>query len=62
MSGKEASRCDFLVKLILTRENSSMSAWIGTKQYLDYFNSPDSNLQGGVCIISSHSGRPDGEY
>lgn len=27
---------------------SSMSAWIGANQYLDYFNSPDSILQGGV--------------
>lgn len=27
---------------------SSMSAWIGTDQYLEYFNSPDSDLQGGV--------------
>jgi hypothetical protein len=27
-----------------------MSAWIGTKQYLDYFDSPDSNLQGGVSV------------
>jgi len=24
---------------------SSMSAWIGTPQYTDYFNSPDSELQ-----------------
>jgi len=24
---------------------SSMSAWIGTQQYNDYFNSPDSSLQ-----------------
>ena len=27
---------------------SSMSAWIGAPQYLKYFDSPDSNLQGGV--------------
>ncbi|KAJ9250747.1 hypothetical protein DTO195F2_8036 [Paecilomyces variotii] len=27
---------------------SSMSAWIGSKQYLDYFDNPDSNLQGGI--------------
>ncbi|KAE8415176.1 general substrate transporter [Aspergillus pseudocaelatus] len=32
---------------------SSMSAWIGTKQYLDYFNSPDSNLQGGITASMS---------
>ena len=25
-----------------------MSAWIATDQYLDYFNSPGSTLQGGV--------------
>lgn len=28
-----------------------MSAWIGTDQYLDYFNHPDSNLQGGVGLL-----------
>jgi hypothetical protein len=27
---------------------SSMSAWIGSDQYLDYFNYPDPNMQGGV--------------
>ena len=27
---------------------SSMSAWIGTDQYLEYFHHPDSDLQGGV--------------
>lgn len=27
---------------------SSMSAWIGRDQYLDYFNHPDANMQGGV--------------
>ncbi|KAH2539008.1 hypothetical protein KXW97_005365 [Aspergillus fumigatus] len=32
---------------------SSMSAWIGTHQYLDYFNSPDSNLQGGITASMS---------
>ncbi|GES65206.1 sugar transporter [Aspergillus terreus] len=32
---------------------SSMSAWIGTRQYLDYFNSPDSNLQGGITASMS---------
>ncbi|KAF7168368.1 hypothetical protein CNMCM6106_003606 [Aspergillus hiratsukae] len=32
---------------------SSMSAWIGTTQYLDYFNSPDSNLQGGITASMS---------
>lgn len=25
-----------------------MSAWIGVDTYMDYFGSPDSNLQGGV--------------
>jgi hypothetical protein len=29
---------------------SSMSAWIGQEQYLEYFNHPDSNLQGGVSL------------
>ena len=32
---------------------SSMSAWIGTDQYLEYFNSPDSNLQGGITASMS---------
>ncbi|PYH47020.1 sugar porter family MFS transporter [Aspergillus saccharolyticus JOP 1030-1] len=32
---------------------SSMSAWIGTDQYLDYFNYPDSNLQGGITASMS---------
>lgn len=32
---------------------SSMSAWIGTKQYNEYFNRPDSDLQGGVCLSFS---------
>ncbi|KAL5358552.1 general substrate transporter [Aspergillus floccosus] len=32
---------------------SSMSAWIGARQYLDYFNSPDSNLQGGITASMS---------
>ena len=27
---------------------SSMSAWIGRDQYLNYFNHPDANMQGGV--------------
>lgn len=27
---------------------SSMSAWIGAEQYLEYFDHPDSDLQGGV--------------
>lgn len=31
---------------------SSMSAWIDTPQYMDYFNSPNSTLQGGVSSIS----------
>ncbi|KAI9045965.1 sugar porter family MFS transporter [Aspergillus affinis] len=32
---------------------SSMSAWIGTQQYLDYFDHPDSNLQGGITASMS---------
>ncbi|KAF2207095.1 hypothetical protein CERZMDRAFT_51861 [Cercospora zeae-maydis SCOH1-5] len=32
---------------------SSMSAWLGTNQYNDYFNSPDSNLQGGITASMS---------
>jgi len=32
---------------------SSMSAWIGTNQYLDYFDSPNSNLQGGITASMS---------
>ena len=32
---------------------SSMSAWIGADQYLDYFNSPNSNLQGGITASMS---------
>ncbi|OKL62525.1 hypothetical protein UA08_02415 [Talaromyces atroroseus] len=32
---------------------SSMSAWIGSEQYLDYFNYPDSNLQGGITASMS---------
>lgn len=31
---------------------SSMSAWIDQKQYLEYFNYPNSNLQGGVSCNS----------
>ncbi|GAT22938.1 sugar transporter [Aspergillus luchuensis] len=30
-----------------------MSAWIGTDQYLEYFNSPDSDLQGGITASMS---------
>ncbi|KAL1644684.1 hypothetical protein SLS58_004145 [Diplodia intermedia] len=29
---------------------SSMSAWIGTEQYAEYFNHPSSDLQGGVSV------------
>lgn len=29
---------------------SSMSAWIGAEQYLEYFGHPDSDLQGGVRL------------
>ncbi|KAK9257627.1 Snf3p [Lipomyces tetrasporus] len=32
---------------------SSMSAIIGTQQYLDYFNEPDSTLQGGITASMS---------
>jgi MFS family permease len=32
---------------------SSMSAWLDADQYLDYFNSPDSNLQGGITASMS---------
>lgn len=32
---------------------SSMSAWIGTDQYTEYFNHPDSNLQGGITASMS---------
>jgi len=31
---------------------SSMSAWIDQEQYLEYFNYPNSNLQGGVSVPS----------
>jgi hypothetical protein len=30
---------------------SSMSAWIDQDQYLEYFNHPDANMQGGVSDI-----------
>lgn len=32
---------------------SSMSAWIGTDQYNNYFNHPNSNLQGGITASMS---------
>ncbi|KAK8210367.1 hypothetical protein M8818_003537 [Zalaria obscura] len=32
---------------------SSMSMWIDTDQYLDFFHSPDSNLQGGITASMS---------
>jgi MFS family permease len=32
---------------------SSMSAWIGSKQYLDYFHNPGSTLQGGITASMS---------
>ncbi|KAL2754823.1 hypothetical protein ACRALDRAFT_2106637 [Sodiomyces alcalophilus JCM 7366] len=32
---------------------SSMSAWIGAKQYTDYFNDPDSTTQGGITASMS---------
>ena len=34
---------------ITDSKSSSMSAWIGVDTYKDYFNSPNSDLQGGVC-------------
>lgn len=30
-----------------------MSAWIGADQYLEYFDHPDSNLQGGITASMS---------
>lgn len=30
-----------------------MSAWVGAEQYLDYFNRPDSDLQGGITASMS---------
>ncbi|KAH6651989.1 general substrate transporter [Truncatella angustata] len=32
---------------------SSMSAWIGSQQYLDYFHNPDSSAQGGITASMS---------
>ncbi|KAI7656186.1 hypothetical protein KC318_g12563, partial [Hortaea werneckii] len=32
---------------------SSMSAWVGADQYLEYFNHPDSDLQGGITASMS---------
>lgn len=32
---------------------SSMSAWLDAEQYLDYFNRPDSQLQGGITASMS---------
>ncbi|KAF7194536.1 High-affinity glucose transporter [Pseudocercospora fuligena] len=32
---------------------SSMSAWLGTEQYTEYFNNPGSNLQGGITASMS---------
>ena len=32
---------------------SSMSAWIDQEQYLDYFNNPNSDLQGGITASMS---------
>ena len=34
-------------------EISSMSAWIGAKQYMDYFDSPNSTEQGGITASMS---------
>lgn len=34
-------------------EISSMSAWIGSDQYLDYFNSPNGTEQGGITASMS---------
>lgn len=32
---------------------SSMSAWLGTEQYTEYFNHPNANLQGGITASMS---------
>lgn len=32
---------------------SSMSAWLNTNQYLDYFNNPGPDLQGGITASMS---------
>jgi hypothetical protein len=38
---------------------SSMSAWIDQSQYLEYFNHPDANMQGGVSIsLQTATGKP----
>jgi hypothetical protein len=46
--------CASSVQTYSDLRKSSMSAWIGTKQYLEYFNHPNSNLQGGVCTLARH--------
>jgi hypothetical protein len=37
---------------------SSMSAWIDRDQYLEYFNHPNSNMQGGVRVHRSYHPNP----
>ncbi|PON26977.1 hypothetical protein TGAM01_v203926 [Trichoderma gamsii] len=39
--------------MIFGFEISSMSAWIGSDQYLDYFNHPGSSQQGGITASMS---------
>ncbi|KAL6886125.1 general substrate transporter [Trichoderma longibrachiatum] len=39
--------------MIFGFEISSMSAWIGSEQYLEYFNHPDSTEQGGITAAMS---------
>ena len=40
---------------------SSMSAWIDQDQYLEFFNYPDANMQGGVSIFLQTSGKLDAD-
>lgn len=51
MSGK-LNNHDTVMCLYLIH-TSSMSAWIGTDQYLNYFNSPNSIMQGGITASMS---------
>ena len=39
--------------MIFGFEISSMSAWIGSDQYLEYFNHPNSAQQGGITASMS---------
>jgi len=40
---------------------SSMSAWIDQDQYLEYFNHPDANMQGGVRIFTDQCAKLDAD-